>query len=317
MRADGTGHRNGTSRKWTDRATKELNGASPRHFTPGGPGNVVSLIMIEKLPTRLGDRGGQRSKLVGRLTGKRAVVTGAAGGLGKAIAERFAQEGAELVLLDLKGNDVAGVSAGVRQRGGSALDLAVDVTDEAAVADAFARISAEWPHIDILINNVGGFRNAKLWDMSADDWDFTLRLNLRSAFLCTRAVAPGMMRRSQGSIVCMSSGAREGTPWVAYYAGNSSYSASKAGIHGFVREVSMELAEHGVRVNAVAPGPIETDVNRVKFAQLETIEHSVARMVPMRRMGQPVEVANAVLFLASDEASYITGVTLDVAGGRL
>ena len=171
--------------------------------------------------------------------------------------------------------------------------------------------------IDILVNNVGGSRNAKIWEMKADDWDFVLRLNLRSTFLCTRAAVPHMMRRRYGRIVCMSSGAREGTPWTAYYQGGSAYSAAKAGVHGFVRDVALELAEHGINVNAVAPGPIDTERFGPGLRHMnETVEYSPNHMTPLRRLGEPIEVAHAVLFLASEEASYITGHTLAVTGGR-
>src|SRR4029077_6844511 len=110
----------------------------------------------------------------------------------------------------------------------------------------------EQGRVDVLVNNVGGARNAKLWDMTADDWDFTLRLNLRSAFLCTRAAARLMMKQRAGAIVCMSSGAREGTPWTAHHTGGAAYSAAKAGIHGFIRDAALQVAAHGVRMTAVA-----------------------------------------------------------------
>jgi 3-oxoacyl-[acyl-carrier protein] reductase len=153
--------------------------------------------------------------------------------------------------------------------------------------------------------------------MPVADWDFVLRLNLRSTFLCTRAAAPHMMRRRYGRIVCMSSGAREGTPWTAYYQGGAAYSASKAGVHGFVRDVALELAEHGVNVNAVAPGPIDTERTGPALRRLdEMVEFSPSRMTPLHRIGTPAEVAHAVLFLASEEASSLTGHTLAVAGGR-
>jgi 3-oxoacyl-[acyl-carrier protein] reductase len=153
--------------------------------------------------------------------------------------------------------------------------------------------------------------------MRAEDWDFVLRLNLRSTFLCTRAAVPHMMRQRYGRIVCLSSGAREGTPWTAYYAGGAAYSAAKAGVHGFVRDVALELAQHGIHVNAVAPGPIDTERTGPALRRLdETVEYSPSRMTPLRRLGVPREVADAVLFLASDEASYVTGHTLAVTGGR-
>jgi 3-oxoacyl-[acyl-carrier protein] reductase len=171
--------------------------------------------------------------------------------------------------------------------------------------------------LDILVNVVGGSRTGKIWEMAVEDWDFVLRLNLRSTFLCTRYAVLHMMQQRSGRIVCLSSGAREGTPWTAYYQGGAAYSAAKAGVHGFIRDVALELAEYGITVNAVAPGPIETERVRANLHQLnETVDYSPNRMTPLRRLGQPMEVAHAVLFLASDEASYITGHTLAVTGGR-
>ena len=149
------------------------------------------------------------------------------------------------------------------------------------------------------------------------DWDFVLRLNLRSTFLCTRYAVPHMMQQRYGKIVCISSGAREGTPWTAYHQGGSAYSAAKAGVHGFIRDVALELAEYSINVNAVAPGPIDTERAGPNLRHLnETADYSPNRMTPLGRLGTPSEVADAVLFLASDEASYITGHTLAVAGGR-
>jgi 3-oxoacyl-[acyl-carrier protein] reductase len=136
-------------------------------------------------------------------------------------------------------------------------------------------------------------------------------------FLCTRAAAPRMMQQRYGKIVSISSGAREGTPWSAYYEGAAPYSTAKAGVHGFTRDVALELAEYGINVNAVAPGPVETERIGPSLRRMnETLEYSPNRMTPLRRLAQPVEIAHAVLFLASDEAAYITGHTLPVTGGR-
>lgn len=254
---------------------------------------------------------------MGRLQDRLAVITGAANGLGAAIARKFAAEGARLALLDLDAAGLDRVVSGLKAAGAQVLAIAGDVTEEPVVVSAFDRIAAECGEVDVLVNDVGGSRNAKVWEMSVEDWDYTIRLNLRPTFLCTRAVLPSMMARKSGAIVCLSSGSRNGTPWTAAVSGGSAYCAAKAGVHGFVRDVAMEVSHLGIRINAVAPGPIETEKNRPAFARMEqTIELSPNRLVPMKRLGQPSEIADAVLFLASDEASYITGTTLDVAGGR-
>jgi NAD(P)-dependent dehydrogenase (short-subunit alcohol dehydrogenase family) len=246
-----------------------------------------------------------------------AVVTGAANGLGREIAQVLAREGAYVALGDLDAAGLEGTAGTITAKGGAALTVAGDLTEEASAARLIDAAVERFGRIDILVNNVGGSRNAKIWEMKADDWDFVLRLNLRSTFLCTRAAVPHMMRRRYGRIVCMSSGAREGTPWTAYYQGGSAYSAAKAGVHGFVRDVALELAEHGVNVNAVAPGPIDTERFGPGLRRMnETVEYSPNHMTPLRRLGEPIEVAHAVLFLASEEASYITGHTLAVTGGR-
>jgi len=252
-----------------------------------------------------------------RMLDKVVVVTGAAQGIGAAIALRFAQEKARLVLLDVDFKRLEATAAAVSARGAAALTVVADATEETAVDAAFSAIMRQHERIDVLVNNVGGARNAKIHEMTAEEWDFTIRLNLRSAFLCTRAAAKIMMRQGSGCIVCMSSGSRRGTPWTAHHVGGAAYSAAKAGIHGFIRDVALELAEHNIRVNAVAPGPIETERTKEMFEDLQaTSEYSPHRLVPLRRIGQPHEIADAVLYLASDESSYITGVTLDVAGGR-
>jgi NAD(P)-dependent dehydrogenase (short-subunit alcohol dehydrogenase family) len=246
-----------------------------------------------------------------------AVVTGAAQGLGREIAVLMAREGARVALGDLDGPGVERTAAAITAAGGQAFALAGDLTEEGPAARLVETAVERYGHLDILVNNVGGSRNAKVWEMTAADWDFVLRLNLRATFLCTRAAVPHMMRRRYGRIVCMSSGAREGTPWTAYYQGGSAYSAAKAGVHGFVRDVALELSEHGITVNAVAPGPIDTERFGAGLRRLdETVEYSPSRMTPLRRLGLPIEVAHAVLFLASEEASYTTGHTLSVAGGR-
>ena len=246
-----------------------------------------------------------------------AVVTGAGNGLGREIAQLLARQGAHVVLGDLDAAGLEKTAAAITAAGGAAVALAGDLTEEAPAQQLIDAAVKRHGRIEILVNVVGGSRNAKIWDMRADDWDFVLRLNLRPTFLCSRAAVPHMIRQKYGRIVCMSSGAREGTPWTAYYQGGSAYSAAKAGVHGFVRDVALELAEHSINVNAVAPGPIDTERFGPGLKRMnETVEYSPNHMTPLRRLGEPFEVAHAVLFLASEESSYITGHTLAVTGGR-
>src|ERR1700755_596164 len=214
-----------------------------------------------------------------RMQNKVVVVTGAAQGIGAAIAQRFATEAATLVLLDV---DADRLKRTATEAGKAATAIVADVTDEATVDKVFARVAADHGRVDVLVNNVGGARNAQLWDMSADAWDFTIRLNLRSAFLCTRAAARLMMKQRAGAIVCMSSGAREGTPWTAQHSGGAAYPAAKAGIHGFIRDAAFELAEHGIRINAVAPGPITTERTAPAFAEMRDGHYNLWTFHPMR-----------------------------------
>ena len=254
---------------------------------------------------------------MGRVQDRVAVVTGAAQGLGRAISQRLAQEGAAVALGDVDEAGLARTAESIRALGARVVTVAGDLTEEEPARRLIEVAVERLGRVDVLVNNVGGSRNVKIWEMTVEDWDFVLRLNLRSTFLCTRAAVPHMIRQRSGKIVCLSSGAREGTPWTAYYEGGSAYSAAKAGVHGFIRDVSLELAEYGITVNAVAPGPIDTERAGSHLRRLnETVEYSPDRMTPLRRLGRPSEVADAVLFLVSDEASYITGHTLAVTGGR-
>lgn len=254
---------------------------------------------------------------MGRVQDRVAVVTGAGNGIGRAIAERLAEEGARVIGGDIDAASLDKTVAAIRDAGGTAFPVVADVIEPAGAQRLVDTAIDRFGRIEILVNNVGGSRTARIWEMPDDVWDGVIRLNLRSAFLCTRAAAPHMMKQRYGKIVCISSGAREGTPWTAYYAGGAAYSAAKAGVHGFIRDVALELADHGINVNAVAPGPIDTERVGADLRKLdETVDYSPSRMTPMHRLGTPREVAHAVLFLASDEAAYITGHTLPVTGGR-
>ena len=252
-----------------------------------------------------------------RMSGKTAIITGAANGIGKATAQLFASEGATLALGDIDRDGVESVAAGLRAQGTDVLAVAGDLTVEDSVQSLVQKTIDAYDRIDVLVNNLGGAKNGKIWELPTETWDAVIALNLRSMFLCTKYAAAAMVERKSGAIICLSSGAREGTPWSAYYAGNAPYSTAKAGVHGFIRDVAMELAEHGVRINAVAPGPIDTERVGAKLRRMnDTVDLSPNKLTPMGRLGTPDEVANAILFLAGDEASYITGHTLAVAGGR-
>ncbi len=252
-----------------------------------------------------------------RMKDKVVVVTGAAHGLGRATALRLAAEGAKLVLGDIEGEALARTTADVVALDCVAQTVVGDLTEESVAGQLIDATISAFGQIDGLVNNLGGSRNARIWEMSVEDWDYTLRLNLRGTFLCTRFAAPHMMARRQGRIVCLSSGSREGTPWTALSTGGAAYSVSKAGVHGFIRDVAIELADYNITVNAVAPGPIDTDRVGPGLRKLEeTMTLGPMTVTPLGRLGLPEEVANAILFLLSDEASYISGHTLAVSGGR-
>ena len=252
------------------------------------------------------------------LSGQTALITGAGLGIGKACALHMARQGARLVIADNDPQRLAETETLLAEDGTQALAVTCDVTDEAAVTSLFAEAQNKGFTPDILVNNVGGGRSGRIWDMDVEDWDHTMRLSLRSMFLCTRAALPAMMDRKYGRIICLSSGARNGTVWNAFHTGACAYSTAKAGVIGFVRDMAIELADHAITINAVAPGPIDTELAGPYLRKMheDGLEYSPIRMVPMHRLGTPEEVASAVTFLASPEASYITGSTLDVAGGR-
>jgi 3-oxoacyl-[acyl-carrier protein] reductase len=252
----------------------------------------------------------------GRVQDRIAVVTGGGQGIGRAVAERLVAEGAKVVIGDIDASLLERTVLDL-QKVGTVVGVVGDVTEPLSASRLVNTAVERFDRVDILVNVVGGSRTARIWEMPEETWDGVIRLNLRSTFLCTRAATPHMIKQRYGKIVCISSGAREGTPWTAYYAGGAAYSAAKAGVHGFIRDVALELAQYGINVNAVAPGPIDTERTGEGLKELDrTVEFSPSKMTPLGRLGLPVEVANAVLFLASDEASYITGHTLPVTGGR-
>lgn len=254
---------------------------------------------------------------MGRVQDRVAVVTGAGNGIGQAIAVRLAEEGALLVCGDVDEVSLRRTVGTITSSGGTAISVVGDLTQAGPAQALIDAAIGRFGRLEILVNNVGGGRPGRIWELPEETWDGVLTLNLRAMFLCTRAAAPQMMQQRYGKIVSISSGAREGTPWSAYYEGAAPYSTAKAGVHGFTRDVALELAEYGINVNAVAPGPVDTErIGPALQKMNETLDYSPNRMTPLRRLAKPIEIAHAVLFLASDEADYVTGHTLPVTGGR-
>jgi 3-oxoacyl-[acyl-carrier protein] reductase len=251
------------------------------------------------------------SPLPARLRGHAAFVTGSARGLGRAIAERLAAEGAAVAVADVDLAAAEDAAAAIRSdHGGRALAVHADVRDPAAVAAAMERSAAEFAGVlDILVNNAGVVRDGRLETMSDEDWDTVIDVDLRGYFVCARAALPHLRRGGWGRIVNISSRAYLGNP------GQANYSAAKAGVVGMTRALSMELARDGITVNAVAPGAIDTALIRGHPRAEEIIDRAI-KAQPVKRLGTPEDVAAAVAFLASDDAAFISGDVLHVTGGR-
>jgi 3-oxoacyl-[acyl-carrier protein] reductase len=253
-----------------------------------------------------------------RLAGKVAIVTGAGSrrGIGRATALTLAREGAAVAAWDSDGSGAEETAALVVGLGRRALGLRVDVTDEAQVREAATRVRAELGAVDILVNNAGITRSTPLLEITAAEWDLVQNVDLRGMFFCTKAVLPGMIERRYGRIVCVSSIA--GKMGGGFF-GSSHYAAAKAGIAGFAKSVARQMARHGITCNAVAPGLADTDIglDTLDPELREKVRETTKQAVPLGRLASPQDIAYAILFLASDEASYITGHELDVNGGHL
>jgi len=238
-----------------------------------------------------------------------ALVTGASRGIGEETARRFAAAGARVVLAARTGNDLSRVANDIVAAGGEALGVETDVTNAASVDQLFERTLQTYGRLDVAFNNAGGGHIPRpLADLSEDDFEAAVSGNLRSTFLCMRREL-AMMLHSGGSIVNMSSTAGIGTA-----PGMAGYNAAKAGVIALTRTAALEYGPSGIRVNAVAPGPIRT--HRVQ-ALPEDVRAGIAAQIPLRRLGEPSDVADAVLWLASSEAGFVNGTTLPIEGGKL
>ena len=243
---------------------------------------------------------------MGTLDGRVGLVTGASRGIGRAIALALGARGVEVVAA-ARGEHAQPVVDEIRAQGGRAEAISLDVTDAASVDAAIAAIQARTGRVDILVNNAGITRDQLVLRMKREDWDAVLATNLTGAFTCTQAVLKPMIRQRAGRIVNITSVVGQaGNP------GQANYAASKAGLIGLTKSVALEVASRGITVNAVAPGLIDTEMTRKLSAGAQGGWES---RIPLRRLGTPEDVAAAVAFLASDEASYITGHVLAVNGG--
>jgi len=236
--------------------------------------------------------------------------------MGFAIAEALAAEGAKLAITDINATQIAAAVESLKAKGCDAAGFPMDVTKKADVQATMAKIHEHWGKIDILVNNAGGGLNTpyKLEEIEEKHWDLVLNVNLKGAFLCCQAALPYMAAGSGGAIVNISALAGH---WRASLAGVA-YTAAKAGVEGLMRQLSYDFGPKGIRVNAVAP-TITITGDRMKNLWQGKEDEEQARIIgqiPLRRLSTPSEIAAAVVFLASDEASYITGITLDVSGGR-
>jgi 3-oxoacyl-[acyl-carrier protein] reductase len=242
-----------------------------------------------------------------------AIVTGAARGIGAAVARRLAQDGFAVGVLDLAEDNCKDTVAAIQASGGTALALGADVSDAAQVTAAVGKVADELGPPTVLVNNAGVLRDNLIFKMSEDDWDLVLGVHLRGAFLMTREVQKHQTEQGWGRIINLSSTSALGNR------GQVNYSAAKAGMQGFTKTLAIELGKFGVTANAIAPGFIETDMTAATAARVgvdfDQFKEGAAAAIPVRRVGQPEDIAALASFLAGDESGFVSGQVIYVAGG--
>ncbi|TWE11588.1 3-oxoacyl-ACP reductase FabG [Rudaeicoccus suwonensis] len=246
-------------------------------------------------------------------TTRTAIVTGAARGIGAAVATRLAKDGMAVAILDLDEGACQAAAQQITDAGGRALGVGCDVSDEASVAAAVERVAAELGAPTVLVNNAGVLRDNLLFKMSVDDWDTVMAVHLRGSFLMTRAVQKYMTEATYGRIVNLSSTSAQGNR------GQVNYSAAKAGLQGFTKTLAIELGKFGVTANAIAPGFIVTDMTAATAKRVgvdfEDMQKFAAKEIPVQRVGRPEDIAAAASFFCSEDAGFVSGQVLYVAGG--
>ena len=242
-----------------------------------------------------------------------AIVTGAARGIGAAVARRLAQDGFAVAVLDLDEAACAATVDAITAEGGRALAVGVDVSDEASVTAAVERVAAELGAPTVLVNNAGIIRDNMLFKMTVDDWDAVMGVHLRGSFLMSRAAQKYMTEAKWGRIINLSSTSALGNR------GQANYSAAKAGLQGFTKTLAIELGKFGVTANAIAPGFIATDMTRQTAERMgitfEQFLEGAAKEIPVQRVGQPEDIAATASFLAREDAGFVSGQVIYVAGG--
>ncbi|MFB6465594.1 3-oxoacyl-ACP reductase FabG [Cytobacillus sp. Hz8] len=251
--------------------------------------------------------------MTGRFTGRTALVTGGSRGIGKSIVERFAEEGANVALIDVNEEAIRAIEAELKNKGYSVFAKVASVTELAQVEQAMEEIVQKFGSVDILVNNAGVIRDNMLFKMTDSDWETVMDVHLKGSFIATRSAQKYMVKNQYGRIINISSTSALGNR------GQANYATAKAGLQGFTKTLAIELGKYGITANAVAPGFIETDMTKATAERIgisfEDLVKANINKIPVARSGKPEDIANAVAFFADEQSSFVSGQVLYVAGG--